>query len=197
MLKMAIPNKGALSEDAVRLLGEAGYKCSRSGRELVVSDRVNEIDFVFLRPRDIALYVGNGVLDLGITSMQSRVIYYVLVHFKEGPVLQRDIESVFGLSRSTTTGILQQLEKKDIIRREGVASDARLKSLVPTQHAVELNAQVYACLRETDRMLTRGLSGGQLQLFKETAAQMLQNLEDWDGFSDDAAAENPKQSVPS
>ena len=137
------------------------------------------------------------LLDLGITSMQSRVIYYVLVHFKEGPVLQRDIESVFGLSRSTTTGILQQLEKKDIIRREGVASDARLKSLVPTQHAVELNAQVYACLRETDRMLTRGLSGGQLQLFKETAAQMLQNLEDWDGFSDDAAAENPKQSVPS
>ena len=137
------------------------------------------------------------LLDLGITSMQSRVIYYVLVHFKEGPVLQRDIESVFGLSRSTTTGILQQLEKKDIIRREGVANDARLKSLVPTQHAGELNAQVYACLRETDRMLTRGLSGGQLQLYKETAAQMLQNLEDWDGFSDDAAAENPKQSVPS
>lgn len=72
MLKMAIPNKGALSEDAVRLLGEAGYKCSRSGRELVVSDRVNEIDFVFLRPRDIALYVGNGVLDLGITGRDLR-----------------------------------------------------------------------------------------------------------------------------
>lgn len=68
MLKLAIPNKGALSEDAVRLLGEAGYRCSRSGRELVVSDRENEIDFVFLRPRDIALYVGNGVLDLGITG---------------------------------------------------------------------------------------------------------------------------------
>lgn len=68
MLKLAIPNKGALSEDAVRLLGEAGYKCSRSGRELVVSDRVNDIDFVFLRPRDIALYVGDGVLDLGITG---------------------------------------------------------------------------------------------------------------------------------
>ncbi|MBS1370972.1 MAG: ATP phosphoribosyltransferase [Lentisphaeria bacterium] len=68
MLKMAIPNKGALSEDAVRLLGEAGYKCFRSSRELVVSDRVNDIDFVFLRPRDIALYVGNGVLDLGITG---------------------------------------------------------------------------------------------------------------------------------
>ena len=67
-LQLAIPNKGALSEDSVRLLREAGYRCTRSGRELIVSDRENEIDFVFLRPRDIALYVGNGVLDLGITG---------------------------------------------------------------------------------------------------------------------------------
>ncbi len=117
--------------------------------------------------------------DLDITGMQSRVIYYILVHFQEGPVFQRDIEGAFGLSRSTATGILQQLEKKDIIHRESVASDARLKSLVPTQHAVELNAQVYACFRETDRLLTRGLSGGQVQLFKEMAAQMFRNLENW------------------
>ena len=68
MLKMAIPNKGALSEDSVSLLRDAGYRCARTGRELVVCDRGNEIDFVFLRPRDIALYVGNGVLDLGITG---------------------------------------------------------------------------------------------------------------------------------
>ncbi len=68
MLQLAIPNKGALSDSAVMLLKEAGYKCLRSGRELILSDQANEIDFVFLRPRDIALYVGNGVLDLGITG---------------------------------------------------------------------------------------------------------------------------------
>jgi len=67
-LKLAIPNKGALSEGAVRLLGEAGYRCSRSGRELIVADLANGIDFVFLRPRDIALYVGRGIIDLGITG---------------------------------------------------------------------------------------------------------------------------------
>jgi len=68
MLKIAIPNKGALSEGAVKLLKEAGYKCKRSGRELMVTDVKNEIEFVFLRPRDIAVYVGNGLLDLGITG---------------------------------------------------------------------------------------------------------------------------------
>ena len=67
-LKLAIPNKGALSEGAVKLLGEAGYRCFRSGRELIVADNANGIDFVFLRPRDIALYVGRGILDLGITG---------------------------------------------------------------------------------------------------------------------------------
>jgi ATP phosphoribosyltransferase len=68
MLQMAVPNKGALSESAVSLLKEAGYRCSRYGRELIVSDHENEIDFVFLRPRDIALYVGRGIIDLGVTG---------------------------------------------------------------------------------------------------------------------------------
>lgn len=68
MLKIAIPNKGALSDDAIVLLKEAGYKCSRYGRELTVADVKNNVEFIYLRPRDIAIYVGNGILDLGITG---------------------------------------------------------------------------------------------------------------------------------
>ena len=68
-LKLAVPNKGSLSEEAVSLLKRAGYRCTRSGRELVIRDTANKIDFVFLRPRDIALYVGNGIIDLGITGI--------------------------------------------------------------------------------------------------------------------------------
>jgi len=68
MLQLAVPNKGALSERAVSLLAEAGYRCTRSGRELIVKDRENDVNFIFLRPRDIAVYVGKGVLDLGITG---------------------------------------------------------------------------------------------------------------------------------
>ncbi len=68
MLQFAIPNKGALSESAIELLREAGYRCNRSSRELILSDKENDIEFVLLRPRDIAIYVGNGVVDLGITG---------------------------------------------------------------------------------------------------------------------------------
>ncbi|MBO5899959.1 MAG: ATP phosphoribosyltransferase, partial [Lentisphaeria bacterium] len=67
-LLLAIPNKGALSEGTVALLSEAGYSCRRSGRELIVHDPENHLEFVFLRPRDIALYVGRGIIDLGVTG---------------------------------------------------------------------------------------------------------------------------------
>lgn len=68
MLHIALPNKGALAEDALDLVKAAGYHCRRYGRELVVRDAENGVEFLFLRPRDIAIYVSNGVLDLGITG---------------------------------------------------------------------------------------------------------------------------------
>lgn len=68
MIKIALPNKGALAEEAARLMTEAGYCCRRYARELWVYDKDQEIDFVFLRPRDIAVYVDRGLLDLGITG---------------------------------------------------------------------------------------------------------------------------------
>lgn len=68
MLKVALPNKGSLSEDSVNLVRAAGYSCRRIGKELMVTDHENEIEFVFLRPRDIAIYVSKGILDLGITG---------------------------------------------------------------------------------------------------------------------------------
>jgi ATP phosphoribosyltransferase len=68
MLRMAVPNKGMLADDACRLLAEAGYRCRPDAREMVVRDRQNDVEFVFLRPRDIATYVSKGVLDAGITG---------------------------------------------------------------------------------------------------------------------------------
>lgn len=68
MLRIAVPNKGSLSEGAVQLLKDAGYRCRRDDRELMAIDPEHEIEFVFLRPRDIAVYVGKGILDLGITG---------------------------------------------------------------------------------------------------------------------------------
>lgn len=68
MLQIALPNKGALSDDAIQLVRDAGYHCRRDRRELAVRDTENDVEFIFLRPRDIAIYVSRGILDLGITG---------------------------------------------------------------------------------------------------------------------------------
>ncbi|GAA4193549.1 ATP phosphoribosyltransferase [Gryllotalpicola kribbensis] len=68
MLRIAVPNKGALAETAAEYLKEAGYNGRRDPKELIVADPKNDVEFFYLRPRDIATYVGSGALDVGITG---------------------------------------------------------------------------------------------------------------------------------
>ena len=68
MLRVAVPNKGALSESASAILSEAGYRRRTDAKDLTVLDNNNDVEFFFLRPKDIAIYVASGRLDLGITG---------------------------------------------------------------------------------------------------------------------------------
>ncbi|EFE70685.1 ATP phosphoribosyltransferase [Streptomyces viridosporus] len=68
MLRIAVPNKGSLSGPAAEMLHEAGYQQRRESKELRIVDPGNEVEFFYLRPRDIAIYVSSGRLDIGITG---------------------------------------------------------------------------------------------------------------------------------
>jgi ATP phosphoribosyltransferase len=68
LLRVAVPNKGSLSESAAEILRESGYRQRHDARELTLIDAENGVEFFYLRPRDIALYVGEGTLDVGITG---------------------------------------------------------------------------------------------------------------------------------
>jgi ATP phosphoribosyltransferase len=68
VLRVAVPNKGALAEPAAAMLRESGYRQRNDVRELILHDPENDTEFFFLRPRDIAVYVGSGELDVGITG---------------------------------------------------------------------------------------------------------------------------------
>ena len=82
MLRVAVPNKGTLSEPASEILAEAGYRRRTDPKDLTVIDPVNHVEFFFLRPKDIAIYVGSGELDLGITGRD-------LVLDSDAPVRER------------------------------------------------------------------------------------------------------------
>ncbi len=68
MLRIAVPNKGTLSQPASQMLRDAGYRQRTDPKDLVCRDEANHVEFFYLRPRDIATYVGSGDLDLGITG---------------------------------------------------------------------------------------------------------------------------------
>jgi ATP phosphoribosyltransferase len=68
MLRIAVPNKGSLADESIAILKEAGYKQRTDSRDLVLVDTTNSVEFYYLRPRDIAIYVGSGELEAGITG---------------------------------------------------------------------------------------------------------------------------------
>jgi ATP phosphoribosyltransferase len=68
MIKVALPNKGQLFEPTMDILASCGYKVSKSLRSLSTMDSDNQVEFYFLRPGDIPLYVANGILDAGVTG---------------------------------------------------------------------------------------------------------------------------------
>ncbi|CQD17172.1 ATP phosphoribosyltransferase [Mycobacterium europaeum] len=82
MLRVAVPNKGTLSEPASEILSEAGYRRRTDAKDLTVIDPANQVEFFFLRPKDIAIYVGSGQLDFGITGRD-------LVRDSDAPVRER------------------------------------------------------------------------------------------------------------
>lgn len=129
MLKIALPNKGSLSEDSVRLVREAGYNCRRMGKELMVSDFDNDIDFFFIRPKDIAVYVRNGILDMGITGRDlsldsgADVVEILPLHFgkskfcyavPEGSLITPDTLSGKRIATSYPVLVREDLKKRGV-----------------------------------------------------------------------------------
>ncbi len=130
MLRIAVPNKGSLSEPAIALLAEAGYRTRRRGRELVLTDPENGVELFFLRPRDIAVYVGSGSIHAGITGRD------LLLDSATRAVEHRAL----GFARSTfrfaaPTGTMRALE--DIAGKRVGASYDHLVRTYLLDHGVE------------------------------------------------------------
>lgn len=140
MLRVAVPNKGSLSEPAVELLKEAGYKQRRDPRELVLVDARNEVEFFFLRPRDVAVYVGEGTVHAGITGRD--------LLLDSGASATEVLELGFGSSTfryaaptGSITGI-EQLEGKRVATSYSHLVDAHLRSFGVHAHVVRLDGAV-------------------------------------------------------
>ena len=111
-----------------------------------------------------------------LTGTHGWVIGY-LYDNRDHDVYQRDLETQFSIRRSTATGILQLMEKNELILREPVESDARLKKLVLTEKALDIHKMVEEDRKRTEEQLTKGIDAQELAIFRKALKQMIRNME--------------------
>ncbi len=112
-----------------------------------------------------------------LTGAQKWIIGYLSEH--EGQdVFQRDLEEEFSIRRSTATGILQLMEKKDLIIRKPVSYDARLKKLVLTKKASEIQHEINREIEKHDKKLREGITEEELELFFKVMKKIKKNLDE-------------------
>lgn len=110
-----------------------------------------------------------------ITCMHRWIIDYISEH--EGKdVFQKDLEEEFSIRRSTATGILQLMEKNDLIMRKSVSHDARLKKLVLTPKALEIQHEIREEIKTHDKKLSRGIPEDELEVFFKVMKKIRKNL---------------------
>ncbi|MBR3769129.1 MAG: winged helix-turn-helix transcriptional regulator [Lachnospiraceae bacterium] len=115
-----------------------------------------------------------------LTRMQRFTIGYMYRN-RDRDIYQRDLEAEFAISRATASNMLSVMERKGLIRREAVEHDARLKKLVLTEVSMRMNQRIEQDIRETEALLTSGLSEEDKQKLHQYLDIMIQNLVGADG----------------
>lgn len=128
------------------------------------------------------IMVGKRICSLtekdGLTKMQGWFIRYLYEHSAED-IFQKDLESHFRIARSTATGILQLMEKRGLILREPVPSDARLKRLVLTEKAIAHQVEVIQSISHLENTLKKDIPPEKLDVFFDVIHMMKYNIENY------------------
>ena len=110
------------------------------------------------------------------SDIQGMIINFLSKN-KEKDIFQKDIEEIFTIRRSTVTGILQSMEKNDLIIRENVHYDARLKKIVLTDLGEKINIHIGKEMRKFEDTITKGVSDEELDMFVEIINKFKKNIE--------------------
>ena len=114
--------------------------------------------------------------DCGLTTMQNRVLHYILAKSLENPVYQKDIEKEFRVSKSTVTEILQLMEKNGFIDRKSSKRDGRMKRIMPTEKAITIQKEVMENIRTVEEKLRAGVNEEDYRTCLKVLKKMSENL---------------------
>ena len=117
------------------------------------------------------------VTKYGITGVQSAMIGFIYEKSKRKDVFAKDIEKAFDLRRASSAGLIQNMEKNGLIKREMVGNDARLKKIVLTEKALELRRKLDKSIKNMEKKMQAGLTKEEVEKYLELTKKMAKNLE--------------------
>ena len=117
------------------------------------------------------------VTKYGITGVQSAMIGFIYEKSRKKDVFARDIEKAFDLRRASSAGLIQNMEKNGLIKREMVGNDARLKKIVLTEKALELRRKLDKSIKNMEKKMLEGLTKEEVEKYLELTKKMAKNLE--------------------
>ena len=157
-------------------------------RHIIVRERTKEVLFIN-RNRYVMFAIKSLTLQLkrlldesaaniekDMTGIQAGIIAYINISSETGEVFQKDIEEEFNIRRSTATGILNSLEKNDMLKRESVSYDKRLKKLVLTEKSNLFCKKIRETLIADEKKLTENLTAEEIEFFLKIIAKMMKNI---------------------
>ena len=117
------------------------------------------------------------VTKYGITGVQSAMIGFIYEKSRKKDVFAKDIEKAFDLRRASSAGLIQNMEKNGLIKREMVGNDARLRKIVLTEKALELRKKLDKSIKNMEKKMQEDLTKEEVEKYVELTKKMAKNLE--------------------
>ena len=133
---------------------------------------IKEIHDLLLRNITKEAHLENGCV---VTPAQAKIATF-LEHNNDKKIYQKDIEGFLNSKRSTVSGILDTMEKNNLINRISDLSDLRLKQIVLTDYAKGKIKKIRNKIRNINCNLEKGISKHDLEIFFKVMEKMKHNI---------------------
>lgn len=122
--------------------------------------------------------IGSATAEFGVTSTQAKIVGFIYCESKNRDIFQRDIEEEFSIRKSSVTSALNLMEKKGLIRRESSSKDGRLKKIVLTEKAIELNKSVQEEIVKVETTFEKVLNDEEFEIFMKLIKRLINEIDE-------------------
>lgn len=119
----------------------------------------------------------DNIEELSPTPTQMQIIEYILKH-KDSEIFQKDLEDILNLRRATVSGVLQTMEKNELIKRVNHSTDARVKRIILNPKAEEMFKEKEKRIEELEHIVIQEIKKEDLEVFSSVLKKMKQNIKD-------------------